>query len=250
MHHRLKLLLVLASGLVAFFSSFDQLPSFSEDYENLLVRLETVLNAQAKSKLIGLREENFSSKLKRDFAIFSAKFPNAKWTVRGHTRLKDGRQSVEIVVSGRRKYDGQIYSLEGKQIIAFRTELNRIINQEIITEQAILRSNNNIDLPVKISIPDAVLTGSKYDIDVIFEEPIGNAIAAGGLISLSAQEVKDKRSPEIELEPLSGGGLFKSVQAPLDPGEQTWAAMLAHPSGIITITKRVRIVERKEDLTP
>jgi hypothetical protein len=36
--------------------------------------------------------------------------------------------------------------------------------------------------------------------------------------------------------------LFKSVQAPQQPGSQTWAVMLVHPDGVVTATKRVRVV--------
>ena len=41
---------------------------------------------------------------------------------------------------------------------------------------------------------------------------------------------------------MGGGGLFKSVQAPQVPGSQTWALMLVHPDGLVTATKRVRVV--------
>jgi hypothetical protein len=44
--------------------------------------------------------------------------------------------------------------------------------------------------------------------------------------------------------------LFKSVQAPLNPGSQTWAMLLVHPKGIISASKRVRVVADKEQLNP
>ena len=48
--------------------------------------------------------------------------------------------------------------------------------------------------------------------------------------------------PDLPLAPQAGGGLFKSVQAPQQPGSQTWAVMLVHPDGVVTATKRVRVV--------
>jgi hypothetical protein len=47
---------------------------------------------------------------------------------------------------------------------------------------------------------------------------------------------------------MGGGGLFKSVQAPFQPGVQTWAAMLVHPDGVVTVTKRVRVVSDRSEL--
>jgi hypothetical protein len=40
------------------------------------------------------------------------------------------------------------------------------------------------------------------------------------------------------------------VQAPSDPGSQTWAVLLVHPDGIVTATKRVRVVADKAALAP
>jgi hypothetical protein len=41
--------------------------------------------------------------------------------------------------------------------------------------------------------------------------------------------------------------LFKRVQAPQRPGSQTWALMLVHPDGVVTVTKRVQIVSDLND---
>ena len=47
---------------------------------------------------------------------------------------------------------------------------------------------------------------------------------------------------------MSSGGLFKSVKAPQSPGIQRWSALLAHPKGIISVTKMVKVVSNKEKL--
>jgi len=57
-------------------------------------------------------------------------------------------------------------------------------------------------------------------------------------------------SPTLQLGALGGGGLFKTVQAPLTPGDQTWAVLLVHPKGIVTATKRVRVVADQAGLNP
>ena len=89
------------------------------------------------------------------------------------------------------------------------------------------------------------LTGSKYDIDLIIEKPLKERIIAGGLISLDEMNITPKK---MELNPMESGGLFKSVRAPYKPGRQRWGALIAHPEGIISITKTVRIVSSSNEL--
>ena len=79
---------------------------------------------------------------------------------------------------------------------------------------------------------------------------IGNSILLGGLIPISEKEIRNRLSPPIELSPLGGGGLFKSVKATLTPGIQHWAAVIAHPEGLISITTMVRVVSKQSDIDP
>jgi hypothetical protein len=57
-------------------------------------------------------------------------------------------------------------------------------------------------------------------------------------------------SPRLELAALAGGGVFKVVQAPQTPGVQTWAVLLVHPKGVVTATKRVRVVSDRQGIEP
>ena len=93
-----------------------------------------------------------------------------------------------------------------------------------------------------------MLTGSRYDIDVIFDEPLGQAVAAGGLIELTPDQRQEQRPPLVQLAPLGGGGLVKQVQAPQQSGVQAWAVMLIHPDGVVTATKQVRVVDTETEL--
>ena len=65
-----------------------------------------------------------------------------------------------------------------------------------------------------------------------------------------SEQVLVQESPDIQLQPLGGGGLFKSVQAPFQPGIQTWAALLVHPEGVVSVSKQVRVVDDKRQLQP
>jgi hypothetical protein len=155
---------------------------------------------------------------------------------------------VLVSVSGTRTDGATQYRLEANQVITLESSGGRINGQTVIKDQSILRSGEA--LPVKVQIPDAVLTGQRYDVDVLFEEPLDGAVAAGGIVALTPQQLAALESPDIQLGALGGGGLFKTVQAPLNPGSQTWAVLLVHPDGIVSTTKRVRVVADKSQLNP
>ncbi len=217
----------------------------------LSTRLQQALNTPGGEALSGLLTGEYASDLESRLRIFSARFPDARWSVRSAGPLKDGRSTFEIDVSASRQAESLSYALEASQRLALLTEGegSLITGEEVISEQSILRSASK-PLPISLLIPDAVLTGSRYDVDVIFDQPLGHAMVAGGLIALTPAQVSLQSTPDIQLAPMHGGGLFKSVQAPFTPGTQTWAAMLVHPDGVITVTKRVRVVSNEDELIP
>ena len=210
-------------------------------------RLETALNGVDASAVDALVDPATLPGLSARLARFKKEFPDASWTVRSMSSDGPGRQILEVTVRGERRSDGLTYRLEGRQRLAVRLEADRLLAEELLAEQTLLRSGET-RLPISLMIPDAVLTGSRYDVDVIVEEPLGQAVVAGGLLSLTPAQVEQQISPDLSLEPLGGGGLFKMVQAPQRPGVQNWAAMLVHPDGVVTVTKRVRVVSDRREL--
>ncbi len=215
----------------------------------LSTRLQQALNTPGGEALRGLLADEYASDLESRFRIFSAKFPDARWSVRPAEPLKNGQPTFAVEVRGHREAESLSYALEANQRLALLTEGKLITGEEVISEQSILRSASK-PLPISLLIPDAVLTGSRYDVDVIFDQPLGHAMVAGGLIALTPAQVSLQSTPDIQLAPMHGGGIFKSVQAPFTPGSQTWAAMLVHPDGVITVTKRVRVVSNEDELIP
>lgn len=176
-------------------------------------------------------------------------FPDARWQISPGAPLRDGRSTVQLQVSGTRDDGPTRYRLEAQQQLVLTSSGGLINGQTVVREQSLLRSGE-ADLPVSLLIPDAVLTGQRYDVDVLFDEPLEGAVAAGGLVALTGQQVNALESPDLQLGALGGGGLFKSVQAPYTPGTQTWAVLLVHPKGIVSATKRVLVVADKAQLNP
>ena len=222
----------------------------SGDDSALSTRLQQALNADDRVQaLSALMAPDQATTLIDRFRRFSSRFPETRWAVRPGQSLADGRSTVQLAVSGTRQQDGLSYSFKAKQRLAFSTDAGLITGQEVLSDQSVLTSARK-PLPISLLIPDKVLTGSRYDVDVVVDQPLGKAMLAGGLIGVTPQQVMEQQSPDVQLEPLGGGGLFKSVQAPFQPGVQTWAALLVHPDGVITVSKRVQVVDDKSKLNP
>jgi len=222
----------------------------SGDAAGLSARLQLALDADNRVQaLSALMAPDQASTLIERFRRFNKRFPETRWAVTPGQALADGRPTVQLAVSGTRQQDGLSYSFKANQRLAFSTQAGLITAQEVLSDQSVLTSSKK-PLPISLLIPDTVLTGSRYDVDVVVDQPLGKALLAGGLVAVTPQQVLAQQSPNVQLEPLGGGGLFKSVQAPFQPGIQTWAALLVHPDGVITVSKRVQVVNDQAKLNP
>ena len=204
-------------------------------------RLQTVLNSGSSSAFNTLASLDLQPVLTQRYQRFRQDFPEVTWQVEPAALTQDGRPTLSLQVRGAAESQGLSYYLEASEQIAIRLEGGELVEQELVAQQSLLRSGER-PLAVDVAIPDVVLTGSRYDVDLIVEKPLGQALVAGGLVDLSDEQLSAQIRPNLPLAPQGGGGLFKSVQAPQQPGSQTWAVMLVHPDGVVTATKRVRVV--------
>ena len=204
-------------------------------------RLQAALNSGSSSAFDTLASVDLQPVLVERYQRFLQDFPEVTWQVEPAAPTPDGRPTLSLRVRGAAESEGLTYALEASEQIAIRLDNGQLVDQELVAQQSLLRSGER-PLAVDVAIPDVVLTGSRYDVDLIVEKPLGQALVAGGLIDLTDEQLSAHQRPNLPLSPQAGGGLFKSVQAPQQPGSQTWAVMLVHPDGLVTATKRVRVV--------
>ena len=181
-----------------------------------------------------------SLKITKQFSNILKEFPDSKWKIKKLKSNNPNEEIYEIKVLGEKLVQGEIYRLESKFNYSFSL-VNEKINQGNIQKLfTIIRSDDN-KIDISFRIPDKVLTGTKYDIDIILNKPLEEVIIAGGI---KAHQVESFLEQEIDLEPLVSGGIFKMTRAPSKPGIQIWSGIIAHPKGIITFTKSIEIVEK------
>ena len=112
-----------------------------------------------------------ASEIEASHTKFVSLFPNATWTVSIAPALRDGRAALEVSITGSKKSNGQVFTLETNQLLALKVENDRVIDYERIKDQSILTTSNRV-VPITLNIPDSVLTGTRYDVDIVFDDPL------------------------------------------------------------------------------
>ena len=202
--------------------------------------LENSLNARdlefIKKNFINYDDQ----KIQKQFTKIINDFPDSRWKIKRLNSNVPNKNSLRINVSGKKTINGEIHILESN-FDYFFSIFNGKIDQGIIKNLFTTIRNDNKFIDVSFKIPDKVLTGSKYDIDIILNKPLNDVIIAGGVKSHQIESIFEQ---EISLEPLVSGGIFKMTRAPSKPGIQIWSGIIAHPKGMITFTKSIDIVDQ------
>jgi len=202
--------------------------------------LETSLN---KRDLEFIRK-NFgndeSHNIPKQFSKIINDFPDSKWKIKRLESNFPNKEILRIKVSGRKIVNGEMHILESDFDYVFSV-LNGKIDEGTIKNLFTTIRNDYKKIDISFKIPEKVLTGSKYDIDIILNKPLEEVIIAG---AIKPHQVNSLFEQEILLEPLASGGIFKMTRAPSKPGIQIWSGIIAHPEGMITFTKSIDIVDK------
>jgi len=132
---------------------------------NFIRNLENSLNKR-DLEFIRKNFRNYENQnIPKKFSKIVNDFPNSKWKIR---RLKSNilnKEILRIKVSGEKIVNGEIYILESKFDYLF-SKVNGKIDEGIIKNLFTTIRNDNKKIDISFKIPDRVLTGSKYDIDI------------------------------------------------------------------------------------
>tara|TARA_B100000925_G_C21856009_1_gene407834 strand:+ start:84 stop:809 length:726 start_codon:yes stop_codon:yes gene_type:complete len=209
--------------------------NFKKDFRNI----EIELNQRNFVRLEKYFDENEKINFKNKFFKLIKEFPDAKWEIIKSNLINANQHRLDMRLYGSKNLNGKKFKLESRFDFVFNLDNGFIKQGNIQNNLTTIRSDDN-KIDIKISIPDKVLTGSKYDIDIILNQPLEETIIAG---SIKEYEEGKLLNQSIPLEPLATGGIFKVSRAPLLPGLQIWTGIIAHPSGLVSFTKTVNIVE-------
>ena len=184
--------------------------------------------------------DDINQNIVKQFLKIINDFPDSEWKIKRSKSNIQNKEIFRIKVSGKKIVNGKIHILESNFDYLFSI-VNGKIDKGIIKNLFTTIRNDDKKIDISFKIPDKVLTGSKYDIDIILNKPLEEVIIAG---SIKSHQVNSLFEQEILLEPLSSGGVFKMTRAPSKPGIQIWSGVIAHPEGMITFTKSIDIVDK------
>ena len=207
----------------------------SQNFRNI----ENDLNQRNFVKLEKYFDNNAKIDFKNKFLKLIKEFPDAKWEIIKSESINTNQHKLDMKLYGSKYLNGKKFKLESSFDFLFNLNNGLIKQNSIENNFTTIRSDDN-QIDITISIPDKVLTGSKYDIDVVLNQPLEDTIIAGGIKEYQEGKLLNQSIP---LEPLAAGGIFKVSRAPLVPGIQTWTGIIAHPSGLVSFTKTVDIVD-------
>jgi len=201
--------------------------------------IENELNQRNLATLEKYFDKDEKINFKNKFYQLIKEFPDAKWKLINSKSMNPNHHKLYMNLYGSKNLNGKKFILESKFNFVFNLD-NGLIKKSFIENNLTTLRNDNNQIDISISIPDKVLTGSNYNIDIILNEPLEDVIIAGGIKEYQKEELLNQ---SIGLEPLATGGIFKVSRAPLKPGIQIWTGMIAHPKGLISFTKTVNIVD-------
>ena len=202
-------------------------------------QIEEILNERNDELLKDLFSKQSFNKFNKQSLAFRKKYKDSKWSIK-MIRNDPSKSLLDIKIKSRRTIGDKIYNLHTIQTVKIETYKNKIKSYQVIDEESILNSQNS-PLIVKIISPDKVLTGERYEINLIIEGPLDNSLTASGMIVLKNNEKMILSNDLFGIKPNQSGGLFKYIQAPLKPGSQTISAIITHPEGIYLITKKIKV---------
>ena len=207
---------------------------------NFIRNLENALNARDLKFIKKNFQNDANQNIPEQFSKLIDDFPDCKWSIKRLKSNSTNKDVLRIKVSGKKIVNGEIHTLESNFDYLFSIS-NGKIDKGIIKNLFTTVRNDNKKIDISFKIPDKVLTGTKYDIDIILNKPLEEVIIAGAIIP---HQVNSLFEQEILLEPLASGGIFKMTRAPSKPGGLIWSGIIVHPEGMITFTKSIDIVNK------
>ncbi len=198
-----------------------------------------ILNQNNHNSLKNLFLQKSFNKFDKQYKEFRENYKDTKWIIKTISN-HPSKILLDFQIQSKREIGDQFYNLFSKQIVEIETINNKIKSYQITNEESILNSKNS-PLVVKIISPDTVLTGEKYEMNLIIEKPLDNSLTASGMIVLKNNDNINISNNLFGIKPNKSGGVFKFIQSPLKPGFQTISAIITHPEGIYSITKKIKV---------
>jgi hypothetical protein len=147
-------------------------------------------------------------------------------------------------ITGSQNINGRVFNLRSTIKSNQKVVGGQIVQQQILQERTQVSSGTKPPT-IELTLPDKLQTNAEYGLDAIVTEPLGEDVLMGTTIEqpVSAQGYTQQSNYKLEL--LSAGGLFKVARAPGKSGDYWFSTIFIRPTGMTTLTQRVRVLKGK-----
>jgi hypothetical protein len=147
-------------------------------------------------------------------------------------------------ITGVQNADGRRINLQSTIQSRQKIEGNQIVRQEILQERTQMTSGSQPPT-IDLKLPDRIAANTEYSFDAIVREPLGEDVLMGGTSEQMVSPQGYGQPTNYKLELLTAGGLFKIARAPGKSGDYWFSTIFIRPSGMTTLTQRIRVTKGK-----
>ncbi|NJK54592.1 MAG: nuclear transport factor 2 family protein [Pleurocapsa sp. SU_5_0] len=223
-----------------------------DEITQVITGIEEAANNQDLDQVISYYSKDFKNSdglttatLSKALTQMWQNYPQLKYTTEIKSWSKSGDELVAetlTTISGMQTEAGRQSKLDSSIRSRQYFQGQKLVRQEILTEQSQLTSGNNPP-QVKVVAPNTVTTGEKYNFDLIVDEPLGAQVLLGAVQEEKTGTNLYLNSTSLELEPLAAGGIYQVATAPSVPQSNWLSAILVRADGMTMITHRVNITD-------
>ncbi|MFP4222242.1 MAG: nuclear transport factor 2 family protein [Phormidium sp.] len=240
----------LTSTLVAVPSWANSPDSAPSELQNLLESIDTTSTEGDIDGLMDFYSNDFdhADGLSRDEFRTSLeqlwqRFPNLRYDteILSWEETANGYEvETETSIVGRQARDLPDTELQGTVRSRQTYENEQIVSQEILEEEIRILSGDNPP-NVQVNLPLEASVDSRYNFDLIVEEPLGDDLILGAAMQERISRNTHLNPNALELEPLNAGGLFKVGQAEDGAGDYWVSGAIVRQGGITIVSRRMRV---------
>lgn len=157
-----------------------------------------------------------------------------------------GTATTQTTITGLRSLEDREMRLKATIQSRQRWQDNQMLEQTILAEESQLTSGDNPPT-ITVNIPEQVKVGSSFNFDVVVDEPLDKRLLLGTAIEEEISPERYLKQPNLKLELLPAGGLFKVGTAPKKPTSEWISAVLIQDGGMVVLSRRLTVVKKTAD---
>lgn len=222
--------------------------------KTILTKIEAAANTRQLPELSRYYSANFTTSdgltkatWQQSVGQFWQTYNNLKYTTTlTNWRSEGNGYTADTVtkITGTQQISGKTFNLQSTVQSRQKIVGGQIVQQQILQERSQVSSGSQPPT-IDLTLPEKLQTNAEYNLDAIVKEPLGEDVLMGATVEQPVTPQAYTQMVDYKLELLTAGGLFKIARAPGKSGDYWISTIFIRPSGMTTLTQRVRVIKGK-----